>query len=348
MHKFTIQSPNKSHQTAIEAIITNKTKPIGALGQLEKLALQIAQIQDVQNAEQLLKLFNPHLIVFAADHGIAAEGVSPYPAEVTFLMVQNFIKGGAAINVFTRQNGMQLVVVDVGVNGDFEENTPHFLKLKIRKGTRNFLNEPAMTTPELHAAIDAGITVVQGAAAKGCNVIGFGEMGISNTSAAAILMHFITQTPIEQCVGRGTGLDDEGVLKKTEILAQAIANAGLIDPTPQEILAYFGGLEIAAMVGGMLQAAENQMVVLVDGFIATAALLVAHAIDATVLDYCIFCHTSGEQGHALMLEHLHARPLLNLGMRLGEGTGCAVAYPIVASAVVFYNEMSKMSDLVGH
>ena len=348
MHKFTIQPLDTSQRALIEGIITNKTKPVGALGRLEALALQIAQIQGVQNTEQPLKLTNPHLIVFAADHGIATEGVSPYPAEVTFLMVQNFIKGGAAINVFTRQNQMQLVVVDVGVNGYFEENTPNFIKLKIRKGTRNFLTEPAMTDPELHAAIDAGITVVQGAAAKGCNVIGFGEMGISNTSAAAVLMHFITQTPIEQCVGRGTGLDDAGVLKKTEILARAIANAHLTNPTPLEVLAYFGGLEIAAMVGGMLQAAENQMVILVDGFIATAALLVAQALAPHVLDYCIFCHTSGEQGHALMLEHLKATPLLNLGMRLGEGTGCATAYPIVASAAAFYNEMSKMSDLVGH
>ena len=346
MHKFKIQPISTSHKATIGGVIENKTKPVGALGRLEELALQIAQIQGVESPERVLELVNPHLVVFAADHGITAEGVSPYPAEVTYLMVQNFIGGGAAINVFTRQNKMQLLVVDVGVKSDFAENTPHFLKLKVRKGTENFLHRAAMTTPEMRAAMDAGITVANGAAAKGCNVIGFGEMGIGNTSSAAVLMHLITKLPMELCVGRGTGLDDAGVLKKTTILSQAVANCTLKNTEPLDFLSYFGGLEIAAMVGAMLQAAQNKMLVLVDGFIASSAMLVASEIDSAVLDYAVFCHTSGEKGHARMLEHMHARPLLDLGMRLGEGTGCAVAYPIVQSAVAFYNEMSKMTDLM--
>ncbi len=320
--------------------IDQKTKPLGALGRLEDVALQIARIQQTETPQ----LRNPHVLVFAADHGLAAEGVSAYPADITYGMVKNFIAGGAAINVFCRQNDLQLLVCDVGVNGTFAENTPAFVKYKIRSGTRNMRYEPAMTPDECAAALDAGRTLVNGLAYRDCNVVGFGEMGIGNTSAAALLMHRLTGLPLEQCVGRGTGLDDTGLTHKRAVL-QAVADRHADRSDPLDILAAMGGLEIAAIVGGMQQAAENGMVILVDGFIATSALLVAHALNPAVLDNCVFCHQSDEAGHRLMLEYLRATPLLSLGLRLGEGTGCALAYPIVQAAVGMLNEMASMDIL---
>lgn len=320
--------------------IDNKTKPPGALGRLEELALQIALIQQTETPV----LTNPHLIVFAADHGLTAEGVSAYPATVTHSMVNNFMAGGAAINVFCRQNGLQLLVCDVGVNGPFEETTDRFVKYKIRPGTRNMRHEPAMTADECKAALDAGKTLVNGVNYRGCNVVGFGEMGIGNTSAAALLMHRLTGIPLVQCVGRGTGLDDGGLAHKLAVL-QAVADRYAHLNDPLSLLAAMGGLEIAAIAGGMGQAAENGMIILVDGFIATSALLVAQALNPTVLSNCIFCHQSAEAGHRLMLDVLQVKALLHLELRLGEGTGCALAYPLVQAAVAMLNEMATMDDL---
>ncbi|CCH53935.1 nicotinate-nucleotide--dimethylbenzimidazolephosphoribosyltransferase [Fibrisoma limi BUZ 3] len=320
--------------------IDQKTKPLGALGRLEDLALQLALIQQTETPT----LQNPHILVFAGDHGLAAEGVSAYPADITYGMVQNFIAGGAAINVFCRQNNLKLLVCDVGVAGTFAENTPEFVKFKIRPGTRNMRHEPAMTRDECEAAMDAGRTLVNGVQYRGCNVVGFGEMGIGNTSPASLLMHRLTGLPLDQCVGRGTGLDDAGLAHKRSVL-QAVADTHAHFSDPLDVLSAMGGLEIAAMAGGMLQAAENSMVILVDGFVATSALLVAQALKPTVLANCIFCHLSNEAGHRLMLEHLGVEPLLNLGMRLGEGTGCALAYPIVQAAVGMLNEMASMDVL---
>lgn len=327
-------------ETTVRRRIDYKTKPLGALGRLEELALQIALIQQTETPV----LTNPHLLVFAGDHGLAAEGVSAYPADITYGMVKNFIAGGAAINVFCRQNGLQLLVCDVGVNGSFEENTESFVKYKIRPGTRNMRYEPAMTTDECGAAIDAGKTLVNGVQYRGCNVIGFGEMGIGNTSPAALLMHRLTGLPLDQCVGRGTGLSDEGLARKLAIL-QEVATRHADQTEPMAVLTAMGGLEIAAMVGGMLQAAENGMVILVDGFIATAALLVANALNPSVRQHCIFCHQSDETGHKQMLYFLEAKPLLSLDLRLGEGTGCALAYPIVQAAVAMLNDMATMDIL---
>lgn len=324
----------------IRHLIDNKTKPLGALGQLEELALQIGLIQQTETPS----LQNPHLIVFAADHGLAAEGVSAYPAHITYGMVQNFMAGGAAVNVFCRQNGMQLLVCDVGVNGTFAENTESFVKYKIRPGTRNMLHEPAMTPDECEAAIDAGKTLVNGVSYRDCNVVGFGEMGIGNTSSASLLMHRLTGLPLTQCVGRGTGVDDAGLAHKQAVL-QAVADRYAHLTDPMAVLAAMGGLELAAMVGGMLQATENGMIILVDGFIATAALLAAQELNPAVRAHCVFCHQSDEAGHRLMLERLNAKPLLNLGLRLGEGTGCALAYPLVQAAVGMLNEMASMDVL---
>ena len=334
-----------SLESRIRQRIDQKTKPPGALGRLEELALQIGLIQQTETPV----LTNPHLIVFAADHGLAAEGVSAYPATVTHSMVKNFLTGGAAINVFCRQNEIQLLICDVGVMGTFGENpgTPaaeRFVKYKIRSGTRNMRYEPAMTSDECEAALDAGKTLVNGVKYRNCNVVGFGEMGIGNTSAASLLMHRLTNLPLAQCVGRGTGLDNDGLAHKRVVL-QAVADryAHLTDPLA--ILAAMGGLEIAAIVGGMLQASENGMIILVDGFIATSALLVAHALNQGVLTTCIFCHQSNEAGHRLMLDFFQVKALLQLELRLGEGTGCALAYPLVRAAVAMLNEMATMNRL---
>ncbi len=340
---MTVAHENNTFESTIRQRIDNKTKPLGALGRLEELALQIALIQQSETPV----LTNPHLIIFAADHGIAAEGVSAYPAGVTYGMVNNFMAGGAAINVFCRQNGLKLLVCDVGVVGTFDANTSGnetLVKYKIRPGTRNMRHEPAMTLDECAAAMDAGRTLVNGVCYRDCNIVGFGEMGIGNTSAAALLMHRLTGLPLEQCVGRGTGVDDAGLARKLAVL-QDVAHKYTDVTDPMAVLATMGGLEIAAIVGGMLQAAENNLIILVDGFIATSALLVAHALNPDVLRNCIFCHQSDEAGHWLMLEFLHARPLLNLNLRLGEGTGCALAYPLVQAAVGMLTDMATMDSL---
>ena len=317
--------------------IDNKTKPLGALGVLEEIALQIGQIQNTLSP----KIEKPTLLVFAADHGLADEGVSPYPKDVTWQMVMNFCAGGAAINVFCRQNKIDLKVFDVGVDYDFPENLP-IVKAKVAKGSRNMRNEPAMTIEECEKAMANGKAIVMEEAKNGCNTIAFGEMGIGNTSASALLMHKFTGLPIEDCTGRGAGLDGEKLDKKTKLLKEI---AGKYNPkTPVEILSTFGGLEIATMVGAFLEATKQRMIILVDGFIATAAVLTASKMDKSVLENAIFCHSSNEKGHRKMLDYLNARPLLNLNLRLGEGSGAAVAFPLVKSAVAFINEMASFED----
>lgn len=339
MTTFAIAPVSDSITAALQHKIDYKTKPLGALGQLEKLALQIGRIQQTPTPS----LNNPAMVVFAGDHGVAHEGVSPFPQEVTYQMVFNFLQGGAAINVFARQNGMNIKVVDAGVNFDFNQH-PGLVHAKVAMGTKSFLHEPAMTTAQCETAIAHGAAIVKELHQQGCNVIGFGEMGIANTSAAAVIMSLLCNIPLEQCIGRGTGLDDEGLIRKKVILAEAMIRHNRIEKTPLNVLSTFGGFEIAMMCGAMLQAAASGMVILADGFITTAALLVASKINAHVLDYTIFTHQSNEQGHRLMLAHLNAVPLLDLGMRLGEGTGAAVAYPVIQAAVNFLNEMASFES----
>ncbi len=318
--------------------INTKTKPVGSLGKLEKIAFQIGKIQQTLTP----KLIKPAIYIFAGDHGLTEEGISPFPKEVTFQMVMNFLNRGAAINVFSQQHDIDLKVVDAGVDFDF---APHddLINAKIRKGTRNILREPAMTTEEVNQAMDKGKLLVQKQQEKGTNIIGFGEMGIGNTSSAALLMHKCCGLPIEECVGKGTGLDDQGMAKKITVLKKASEKYESIKD-PVEILTTLGGLEIAMMTGAMLEAFQQNMIILIDGFIASSALLVAHKLDSEILNNCIFCHQSDEKGHQKMLSHLNADPLLNLGMRLGEGTGVAVAYPIIQSAVNFLNEMASFEE----
>lgn len=340
--KFNIP-PLACHNSALGIVlqdkINTKTKPLGSLGSLEQIALKIGLIQQTVSPQ----LSNPMMLVFAGDHGIVDAGVSPYPQSVTAQMVLNFLQGGAAINVFARQNNMQLRVVDAGVNYVFE---PHdnLMSAKIAPGTQNFLHEPAMSLAECEQAIMAGAALAAKEIALGSNVFGFGEMGIGNTSSASCLMSVLCNLPIEQCVGRGTGLDDAGLAQKTAVLKQALNFHRLSGDDPLRVLSTFGGFEIAMMAGAMLGAAQQKSVLLIDGFIATTALLVASKLQADILHYCVFTHCSGEAGHRQLLGYLGATPLLDIGLRLGEGTGAALAYPLVQAAVNFLNEMASFES----
>ncbi|MCG8184125.1 nicotinate-nucleotide--dimethylbenzimidazole phosphoribosyltransferase [Tenacibaculum piscium] len=340
MYATNITPLSDTLKTALKDKIDFKTKPIGSLGVLEEIALQIGQIQNSLTPT----LSKPSIVVFAGDHGIVKSNpVSPYPQEVTQQMVLNFLNNGAAINVFCNQNDINLKIVDAGVNADFEPNT-NLISAKIAKGTKDYSIEKAMTTTECLSALDKGKKLVTELHKQGTNTIGFGEMGIGNTSAASLLMTYFTDISIENCVGKGTGLDDSGVLKKADILKNAFNLHQKNIQNPIDALAAFGGFEIVMMCGAMLEAASLKMTILVDGFIVTSALLAAQAINKNILDYCIFCHTSGEQGHEKMLQFLNAKPLLNIGLRLGEGTGSAIAFPIVKAAISFLNEMATFKS----
>jgi nicotinate-nucleotide--dimethylbenzimidazole phosphoribosyltransferase len=319
--------------------INNKTKPLGALGILEKLAFQIASVQNTL----FPKLEKPHIIVFAGSHGIAAKGVSAYPSEVTPQMVLNFMNGGAAINVFTRQHDIQLLLVDAGVDYDFEKSEK-LIDAKINHGTRNFLEQPAMTREECSQCFEKGAELVRQVKATGCNVIGFGEMGIGNTSSAALIMSKLLGIPIEDCVGRGTGLDDQQLSQKIAILSEALKIYQNVGSDPVTVMQTFGGFEIAMMCGAMMESARQNMFILVDGFIASASYLCAFQMFPSIKSNAIFCHQSDEKGHRLLLNALGAEPVLKLDLRLGEGTGCALAYPILVSAVAFFNEMASFES----
>lgn len=315
--------------------INNKTKPIGSLGILEHLALQIGTIQN--SLSPILE--NPTIVVFAGDHGVTEEGVSAYPQEVTYQMVYNFLNGGAAINVFCKQNHLHLKVVDAGVNHLFEPNE-QLIDAKVGMGTKNYLKDKAMTNFQLQDCLEKGKSIVRNIKNKNCNTIGFGEMGIGNTSSSSLIMSYLCNLPIEECVGRGTGLNDRQFENKLQILRKARSFHGNINE-PMEVLQTFGGFEIAQMCGAMLSAFEFNMLILVDGFIASSAFLVAYKINPKIVHNAIFCHLSDEYGHQNLLNYLKVEPLLKLNMRLGEGTGCAVAYPIILSAVSFLKDMAS-------
>ena len=332
------QSKDLSFETAIQFKIDQKTKPTASLGVLETLAKQIAVVFQTDSP----KIIAPHLVVFAADHGIANHGVSAYPQDVTRQMVTNFLDGGAAINVFCKQNNIALSIVDAGVNYDFPTNTS-LIAAKIGKGTASFLNDPAMSSTELELCFSKGAEIVRTIAQTNCNCIGFGEMGIGNTTTAAVLMSVLLQIPIEECIGLGTGIANEKLQFKLEIAKKALNNYTGPETLDSQ-LAYFGGFEIMQMAGAMLEAKAQNMLILVDGFIATVAFLVAYKKDAAVLQNAIFCHLSAEQGHKKIINYLGVRPLLQLDLRLGEGTGCALAFPLVQSAIAFLNEMASFES----
>lgn len=323
----------------LDHAINHKTKPLGSLGMLEPLARQVGLIQ--QTIEPQLRL--PAVLVFAADHGVTDEGISAYPQSVTWQMVENFLANGAAINVFARQNDCGLYIVDAGVKHDFGARE-NLLDFKQGPGTRNFAQEPAMTMQQCENAMLVGMKLADTLTG---DVLGFGEMGIGNTTSAAALMHKLTGIPVAQCVGAGTGLSEDGVRHKQQVIEAAVAlHAGVNEPL--DVLATFGGFEIAMMAGAMLQAAAMRKVLLIDGFIVTSALLVAARMQPAILDYCVFSHCSDENGHRLLLAHLlthlKARPLLQLDLRLGEGTGAVLALPLLHAAVNFLREMATFDS----
>lgn len=322
---------------ALQHKIDFKTKPLGSLGKLEKIALKIGLIQQTLSPE----LRNPTHLVFAGDHGLTDEGVSPSPKEVTYQMVMNFLSGGAAINVFCRQNDINLKVVDAGVDFNFAPETK-IIHAKMGNGTKNIMKEPAMSIDLCKKTIEKGREIVDKEFKAGCNVISFGEMGIGNTSIASLLLNKYTNIPIEDCTGQGVGHNPEGLKRKMAVLKEASMKYDVKDPL--EILATYGGFEVAMMTGAMLQAKKNGMIILIDGFITTSSLLAAYKMDNTMLENCIFCHQSKEKAHINMLEYLGVEALVDLNMRLGEGTGAAVAYPIIKSSVLFLNEMASFES----
>lgn len=338
MRTFDIKIPDKKITAALQDKIDNLTKPKGSLGRLEALAVQIGTIQQTLSPE----LNRPQNIVFAADHGIIIEGVSFSAPEVTAQQIYNFLKGGAGINMFARQHNFGLKVVDCGVNADFG-NLPGLIDRKIRKSTGNYLHEPAMTGAEFEQAIAIGAETVDLVRSEGSNIVSFGELGMANTSASSIWMSSFTGIPLKECVGAGSGLNTQGIQHKYNVLRQAMENYRG-DGTTADILRWFGGFEMVAAVGGMLRAAEQGMVIIIDGFIMTNCVLAASRLYPAVLEYCIFGHQGDEAGHKLILDYLHAQPLLNLGLRLGEGTGAICAYPIIESAIRMINEMSSFQQ----
>ena len=322
----------------VQADLDAKTKPLGSLGRLETLALQLALIQ--RRRRPVLE--QPQVVVFAADHGIAARGVSAYPAEVTRQMVHNMLEGGAAVSVLARQHGLAITVADCGVAADFEPQ-PRLRVCKVagaEHGSADASRGPALTAGQCAQAIGHGRTLLKSLPG---NVLLLGEVGIANTSPAALLMARLTGEPLRACVGRGTGLGDAALAHKLSVLhgalqlhAQALA--------PLAALAALGGLEIATMVGSVLQAAWEHRVIVVDGFITTAAVAAAAALEPLVLQRCVFSHRSGEHGHALWLQHLGAQPLLDLGLRLGEGSGAVLTWPLLESACRLLAEMASFDS----
>jgi nicotinate-nucleotide--dimethylbenzimidazole phosphoribosyltransferase len=320
--------------------IDNKTKPLGSLGQLESLALQLGQILGTESP----KLDQPQMLVFAGDHGLTARGVSAFPSDVTWQMVENFLAGGACVSVLAKANNIALNVVDCGVNHEFLDasKTPRIglLNAKIANGTADSSAAAAMTAAQCQQAIENGMTIVKNLPG---NVILLGEMGIGNTSAASLILSRLTGLDIAECTGAGTGLDSAGVDRKTTVLREVLAfHAGV--SSPLDVMAAFGGFEMATMLGAVFQAAAERRVIVVDGFITTAVILVAHALRPYVLQHCVFAHRSGERGHGQMLEKLNAKPLLNMGLRLGEGSGAALAWPLLVAACAVLRDMASFES----
>ena len=312
--------------------LDNKTKPIGALGHLENLALRIGLILGNKNPE----LIKPQMLVCAADHGLTAEGISAYPSDVTWQMVENFLAGGAAVSVLSKQNNISLNVVDCGVRHDFSPREGLIIQ-KVSNGTANSLYEPAMSNEECQKAMNNGMNITLNLPG---NALLIGEMGIGNSSAAAMLLSRLTDNDIGSCTGSGTGMFGDDLKTKTVIL-EKVLKKHKDAKEPLDALAAFGGLEIATLAGAVIQAASERRVIVVDGFIASSAVLVASKIEPAVLDYCIFSHRSDEQGHSLMLRGMGADPLLDLKLRLGEGSGAALAWPLLMSACAIIREMAS-------
>ena len=325
----------------LQLLIDHKTKPLGALGRLEALMLRLGLIL----GSEAPALHAPQMLVCAGDHGLAARGVSAYPSDVTWQMVDNFLAGGAAVSVLARQHGLALTVADCGVARaiparDTAPGAPRLASCRIAAGTQDASLGPAMTQAQCAQALANGMTIVRGLPG---NALLLGEMGIGNTSAASLLLSRLAGVPLADCVGAGTGLDAAGIARKRAVLQQALdANATATEPLAA--LAALGGFEVATLTGAVLQAASEHRVIVVDGFITGAAVLVAARLAPQVLQRCVFAHRSGERGHAHMLEVLRADPLIDLGLRLGEGSGAALAWPLLVSACAVLREMASFES----
>ena len=342
MRSFKIEAPDNSLRPAIQAKIDNLNKPKGSLGRLEELAMQVCLIQQTLSPS----LEHPCHLLLGGDHGIEREGVSVSPREVTWQQMINFTRGGGGVNMFCRQHGFKLRIVDVGVDYDLS-SVPGIIDRKIARGTKNFLYEPAMTEEEFDKAIEIGAALVDDCIEEGCKVLSIGEMGIANTSPSSIWMHLFGGIPLKDCIGAGAGLDNDGIRHKYEILSKALSlHQSSLSPLTSHLspLRIFGGFEMIAAIGTMLRAAELYLIILVDGFIMTACALAAIRLYPAAQDYMIFTHCGDESGHRMMLDIVDARPLLHLGLRLGEGTGALCAFPIVDSAVRMINEMNNFDN----
>ena len=363
MRQFSIDPLDESLYPLIQAKIDNLNKPKGSLGRLEELAMQICLIQQTLSPS----LSHPCHLLLGGDHGIEREGVSVSPREVTWQQMINFTHGGGGVNMFCRQHGFKLRIVDVGVDYDFsamavdanfkfashesrisnsQQQTTIFLDRKIARGTKNFLYEPAMSEEEFNKAIEIGCDLVDDCVAGGCRILSIGEMGIGNTSPSSIWLSLFGNIPLRDCIGAGAGLDAAGIRHKYEVLSRAVANyqATTHHPTSITPLAYFGGFEMIAAIGAMLRAAEHHLIILIDGFIMTACALAAIRLYPASQDYMIFTHCGDESAHKMMLDMVEAKPLLHLGLRLGEGTGALCAFPIIDSAVRMMNEMNNFQN----
>ncbi len=338
MRTFDISTPDRAIEPQLLDKIDNLTKPKGSLGRLEKLALQVGLVQ--QTLCPTLSV--PQNIIFCADHGIADEGVSFSPKEVTWQQTVHFTHGGGGVNFLCDQHGFRLKIVDAGVDHDLPYERG-IIGMSVGRGTRNFLHGPAMTPEQMDLCIERGAQMVRRCEAEGSNVLSFGEMGIGNTSPSSMWMHRLTGIPLDKCIGAGSGLDSEGIRHKREVLHSANDNYRGDGSLP-DMLRWFGGFEMLMAVGAMLQAAEDHVLILVNGFIMTACMLAAERLHPAVKDYAVFCHCGDESGHRLLLDAIGADPLLSLGLRLGEGTGAICAYPIVRSAVLMINNMETFQQ----
>lgn len=340
-------APSRDASAALESRLRGRldrlTKPRGSLGQLEDLAVQVGVLLGSERP----RLLEPQVLVFAADHGIADEGVSAYPKAVTAQMLRNYLDGGAAINVLVRQHGLALTLIDAGVQGFVaapagDAESPRLWSRRIGDGTRNFRLEPAMTREQCDTALAAGRELAAARLDAGSNVLLLGEMGIGNTATAALLLHRLTDWPLEACVGRGTGVDDDGLRHKLGVLAAASRRRELALPA-SELLAEFGGFEIAMLVGAILEAATRSCVIVVDGFTVSVASLLAEQWLPGAAARCVYSHRSAERAHHRLLAHLGVQPLLDLGLRLGEGTGAALAWPLLQSSLVLLDQMASFA-----
>jgi nicotinate-nucleotide--dimethylbenzimidazole phosphoribosyltransferase len=330
---------DRSLEPQIRARIDGKAKPPGSLGRVEDLAAQLALMWH----PKIPRADRATLLVFAGDHGLTEEGVSQYPSAVTPAMVRTFLAGRASANAFAAATGVDIKVIDAGVAVDMPEHA-NFVRAKIRKGTANAAREPAMTSADARAALAQGHRLACDAIDGGADIVAIGEMGIGNSASAALLMHRLAPAPLVDCIGAGAGQDDAGMARKRAALERAAARTAA--SAPLDALSEFGGLEIAMMTGAIFGAAERRRPVMIDGFIASAAALVAIRMQPVVQDFCVFAHRSAERGHSLMLASLKAIPLLELGMRLGEGTGAVLAIPIVRAAAHLFNDVASLEDVL--